>query len=312
LLDSAEDTMPLWFYDESDGQWHEEGTLTLDGSVYRGTVTHFSIFNSDVGMNRSYVNGRVMDCVTNTPIEGAKVTIRGISPRDCWYSYESGTSALGEFRNPDDPSSARYAGIPVDANSVCEIWASMGGLESERRQFTSLDDEQVLDFGDICLNVPKIRITLTWNDEPRDLDAHLTIPMEDGSRAHLYYPSSGTTVEGATLNTDDQDGNGPEIVTVYQLYEGVYRYSVHHYAGDSTITTSGASVSLIVDGLGIYQLVPAVGASAVKDVWRLWEITVSGGKVVDVTVLNDYRNEVDDADASSFRRIKKPHFEQPN
>jgi cytochrome c5 len=40
-------TIPLLFYNETQGIWIEEGTATLAGNVYRATVSHFSAINTD-------------------------------------------------------------------------------------------------------------------------------------------------------------------------------------------------------------------------------------------------------------------------
>ena len=102
------------------------------------------------------------------------------------------------------------------------------------------------------------------------------------------------------LDTDDVDSYGPEIITVTALHDGVYRYSVHHYSGTSTISSSGASVSMFVEGRGIYSLTPPAGATSVDDVWRLWDITVSGGKVTAVTPVNSFIANASASDITKF------------
>jgi hypothetical protein len=47
LASQAPATIPLWFFDESIGQWKEEGTAQKQGSNYVGTVSHFSFWNCD-------------------------------------------------------------------------------------------------------------------------------------------------------------------------------------------------------------------------------------------------------------------------
>ncbi|HEX6849611.1 MAG TPA: hypothetical protein VF144_21640, partial [Chitinophagaceae bacterium] len=42
---AAPATIPLWYIDERTGLWMEEGTATKQGSVYAGTVKHFSFRN---------------------------------------------------------------------------------------------------------------------------------------------------------------------------------------------------------------------------------------------------------------------------
>lgn len=40
-------SIPLWYFDEESGLWVEEGTATLNGNEYIGTVGHFSWWNCD-------------------------------------------------------------------------------------------------------------------------------------------------------------------------------------------------------------------------------------------------------------------------
>lgn len=47
LLSQAPATIPLWYFDENSGLWIEEGSATLQGSIYIGEVTHFTIWNCD-------------------------------------------------------------------------------------------------------------------------------------------------------------------------------------------------------------------------------------------------------------------------
>ena len=48
LLPIAPSTIPLWYFDEENGYWKEEGEAVLIGTNYVGTVTHFSFWNCDI------------------------------------------------------------------------------------------------------------------------------------------------------------------------------------------------------------------------------------------------------------------------
>jgi hypothetical protein len=265
LLATAPERIPLWYFNPTDGQWHEEGTMVRDGNVYRAKVSHFSIWNCDVAYDRSYVIGRVVDCSnTGQPIKGARVTIRG---QRGWTSGETSTPDDGTFR------------IPVDSNHNCEIWPSKNGVDGDKKRFTSAGTNGVYDVGDICIGTPKIKIALTWDIEPNDLDSHLTYP-KGADRAHVYFSNKRT--DEAALDTDDTSSFGPEITSVFKLIDGVYRYSIHHFSGKGSISSSQARVSMMIDGVGIYQMTAPAGAQGDGDLWILWDITVSQGKVVKV------------------------------
>jgi hypothetical protein len=298
LQSGAPATIPLWYYDMATGQWKEQGTAALSGggTVYTGTVSHFTPWNADLPISLlSTVTGTVVDGSGN-PILGARVEVRPTGTNPGWSGNERSTGADGKFS------------IRVMAGQACEIWAAKNGIESTHINFTSAASTGTYNVGNIVLADPLIKITLTWGLDPRDLDSHLTVPMADGSRAHVYYSDKTPIGADAYLDTDDTTSYGPEIITVTALHNGVYRYSVHHYAGVGTISSSGASVSMFVEGFGIYNLTPPAGATGVDDVWQLWEITVSGGAVTAVTPLNTFIAGVSASavTAPAFKGAPKP------
>ncbi|WP_323788419.1 carboxypeptidase-like regulatory domain-containing protein [Psychroserpens sp.] len=48
LMSNAPATIPLWYFDEVNGYWIEDGQATLVGTEYVGTVSHFSFWNCDI------------------------------------------------------------------------------------------------------------------------------------------------------------------------------------------------------------------------------------------------------------------------
>jgi Carboxypeptidase regulatory-like domain len=269
ILATAPVTMPLWYFNEANGRWEEKGTVTKAGNFYVGSVPHFSVWNNDVGYNRSYVTGRVV--CNGVPVQGARVTFKGISPRNCWDSGESSTPPDGTFY------------VPVDANSVVEYWVKKDTFQTTPVQFTSLDTDGVLNLGDIqfCPILPAVVFTLSWGENPHDLDSHLLTP----SGAHIAYYNK--TEDGAALDYDDVTSYGPEHITITTLNDGDYFYSVHWFSGTGTWGTSGAIVVMTIDGVGSYTLgAPSAGDPATTRYWNLWKLTVQGGQVTNVTTLN--------------------------
>ncbi len=149
LVASAPATIPLWYFDPADGLWKQVGTAAKDVTdpakpVYKGTVNHFSIWNADHPYDRSFVKGRVVDGDGN-PLAGVAVHIRGFAPRNNWATSCT-TDADGKF--PPNISDAN-PGLPVEADSTCEIWVRKSGQSNEPANFTSSAADAVLDLGDI-------------------------------------------------------------------------------------------------------------------------------------------------------------------
>lgn len=67
-------TIPLWYFNEEAGLWVEEGTATLKGDVYVGSVRHFSWHNLDVPEERVTIKGKITDC-KGRPVSRVLVTV---------------------------------------------------------------------------------------------------------------------------------------------------------------------------------------------------------------------------------------------
>lgn len=94
-LAGAPNEIPLWYFDEENGYWIEEGSATLQGTNYVGTVSHFSFWNCDIPAEYVNMCMNITDS-NNTPLSNIKVRIES------------------EFNG------ARY-GITNDSGEVCGI-----------------------------------------------------------------------------------------------------------------------------------------------------------------------------------------------
>lgn len=128
-------------------------------------------------------------------------------------------------------------------------------------------------------------IALTWGEDPRDLDAHIWTPEVEGDSYHIYFGRRGSlnVAPYCSLDVDDVTSYGPEHITIKQAFPGEYIYAIHHWAGDSTITTSGATVRLYTYGnLNRTFTVPNVPSQ--PDYW--WHVFKLNAVTGEVTVLN--------------------------
>lgn len=103
-------------------------------------------------------------------------------------------------------------------------------------------------------------ITLTWGENPEDLDSHMEGYLSTGEKFHVYYiysehqdydpvytpeepPVDGETVV-CRLDCDDIESYGPEHITLSTTTDLPYYYYIHHYKGYGTISSSEAKVTI--------------------------------------------------------------------
>lgn len=89
----APSTIPLWFFDENDGLWKEEGIAELQGDRYVGSVAHFTWWNNDFPYEAVDVKGQIVDEDGN-PLAGVHVNIRAVGDS---YGGHGLTNADGVF-----------------------------------------------------------------------------------------------------------------------------------------------------------------------------------------------------------------------
>jgi len=156
------------------------------------------------------------------------------------------------------------------------------------------------------------RIVLSWGENPRDLDSHLTGPTsastsstDETNRFHVYFGNRNADVV-AELDVDDTSSYGPETVTLSPEYAGgtlragLYRYSVHHYSGDDDISSSNASVSLTI-GNSTRNYTPPAGSPGDNAVWTVFEINVSADGSATIYDVNTFTA---DQSASAVRSTR--------
>lgn len=73
-LNGAPNEIPLWYFDEDNGYWIEEGSATLQGNSYVGTVSHFSFWNCDIPTEYVNICINISDA-NNTPLSNLGVSI---------------------------------------------------------------------------------------------------------------------------------------------------------------------------------------------------------------------------------------------
>ncbi len=91
MLATAPSTIPMWYFDEQDGTWREEGEASLSGDIYSATVHHFSFWNCDDGFPTIKWEATFIH-TDDSPASQVQVciTINDLNTTRCDYTNENG------------------------------------------------------------------------------------------------------------------------------------------------------------------------------------------------------------------------------
>lgn len=131
-------------------------------------------------------------------------------------------------------------------------------------------------------NNDNIRINLTWNDTPSDLDSHLTTP--DGNEVYYVNKDDG---KSSKLDVDVTTGYGPENITIYKEEPGDYLYRVYNFSNDAPINTSDAVIKVYREN----KLLKTYNISNANGEGRYWNVfKLNGDTITDINTISDDDN----------------------
>jgi adhesin/invasin len=89
-----------------------------------------------------------------------------------------------------------------------------------------------------------MRIVLTWDASPKDMDSYLLTP----SGCTVSYQKRECADDGqrAVLDLDNTHGNGPETTTIHKAKKGKYTFCVKQYSRHGSMSSSGATVRVFL------------------------------------------------------------------
>ncbi|MFK7801922.1 MAG: carboxypeptidase regulatory-like domain-containing protein [Anaerolineae bacterium] len=214
------------------------------------------------------IGGQVTNAVTGEPIANAQVCIQG-TPK-CVNSDASGNYSISDVAPGDQVISAKGDGfIPVSDQTVPVV----AGETASRP--IALSQE---------LAAGELRIVLEWDQNPGDLDIYLWYPnATNGAVRHDNKNEGSTTLP--QLDRDDQDGEGPETITVPIQEAGTYRFAVKHHSGSGSLTTSNAVVRVYKGDTELQSFkAPTTGSG---NWWHVFDMNGSDSAITLVDTLSN-------------------------
>lgn len=168
--------------------------------------------------------------------------------------------------------------------------------------------------------VTSMTITLQWDENPADLDAHLTgaksnlderfhiqvLTSEDmcwadtalSDQANCEKVDESYPNATAFLDRDDVNGYGPETIVVTQMTEGNYNFYVHHYldpvfgTAEGSISETSNAIVKVIDNFGrtFTFNAPITGGGGEDDIWHVFT-TDENGMPVSVNTIEAHDND---------------------
>jgi hypothetical protein len=110
LSASAPATIPLWYFDEANGLWKEEGSATKTGNTYVGDVSHFSFWNCDFPGPMVQFDCTLKDAAGNA-LSYTLVRITVVSTSNARYGYTDSAGYVAGL-------------VPANSNLLMEVFAN--------------------------------------------------------------------------------------------------------------------------------------------------------------------------------------------
>ena len=248
-------------------------TVVNSETTYMETFLMVQGSESDKGIAK----GRVVNSLAGTGVEGVNLSFRKY-----WNNTDASSTVVGTATTDADG----YYTAELPLGNYTAVATKNGFLEST---FNIIVQEGTTDNqnGTITpiVSGDDFLITLTWGENPNDLDSHVIGTLSSGDQFHVYYSDKSQydgDIEVCNLDYDDTTSYGPEHITLKPTSDKPYYYYIHHYAGSGSISTSNAKIKVEKGGVLIRQFnVPTALGTDIY--WNVFAI-VNGEIVVKNTI----------------------------
>lgn len=226
------------------------------------------------------VRGTVLNAVTGDPLAGATVAVTAGGAPQSDVTGGDVTGGDGQFNVRGVPAGEASIAVTAHGFEPAQLSHLTGGNEALRIVLSPK------------IPAGEVRIVLTWDERPRDLDAHLYGPLPGGGQFHVGFKD--LSAPGVTLDVDAKEGWGPETITA-RVSPGTYHYYVAHndslgIAKAQGLAPSKAQVRVYYQGAAqrAYVIPSDVGGPA----WHALDIQVSQSEQISVVPRNQFSSDL--------------------
>ncbi|RAK19861.1 S-layer family protein [Anoxybacillus vitaminiphilus] len=237
----------------------------------------------------------------NTGFEGYITDIYGVGVEGLTIKFRKGSDAReGEVVKEVTTGKYGYYSVSLEPGTYTGEISGRGFVTSYMFAVAP-DDQYNVNQNETAIRAAatsEVKIMLTWNEKPYDIDSHLIGPTPDGSgRFHTWYPESEREYKynGITyvdLDWDDTDSYGPETTTIRKLVDGTYKFIVHNFSGehrdDIPLRQSGAKVEIFKGNSTSPDHIFEIPAGEGNELyWTVFEMVVSNnGTNIEINPIN--------------------------
>ena len=263
--------------------------------VQNTSIPDVTLYTVDAGTGN--ISGSVIDALTGRGVANVEIRFRQGANNTTGWIYRTVTTGSGGSYLFSDVDPGYYTGEMVltgYAAGAYFVAVCLGDGQTNGNQNGSVTP---------LVDGREVRIVLTWGENPRDLDSHLTGPIDgSSSRFHVAYYSRGSSTSSpfALLDHDDVTSYGPETITIYQQFDGTYRYSVHLFSGSGSLTTTSGAHVAVYRGNDLWWDfdVPSTGTGRV---WTVFEM--NGTEIREIGTIGNTITSVNKEDENIIENL---------
>ena len=201
-------TIPLWYFDTATGKWREEGFAVKTGSVYRGTVTHFTTWNADFKfVENTCISGTIVDPYrVKDETYRIELTFDGFKKQ-----FQQNDLSFSVIRLPRNQEMS----VMVTKTSTGEVW---------RKNIITSDSETCLDIGSFpgADYLPEVHsLVITGGENTINLQWRNPV-HPDLAGVQISYKQTGSAAAPVILEVD----RCTESYGIHGLADGYYTVTV--------------------------------------------------------------------------------------